>query len=239
MNGTLKMLRFNLRTVVPVVWGKLLIAALIIAALCMFFSPLLAIYMMFALPFLLLSPLNSMEKKGELGKLFGVLPVERSAVTRGRFLHLFLVNLVTELLTLVLILLSAQFRLQRFLPNQETEFVQMLVENVKEVPMIVTATVVVFACMVIVTLFQTTVGQIFGYDKMNRAMIFSFGGFFIVLFIFLMLSMNDVIPMIKFPEGKMSESTKILIYVILHFITIILTIICCEITTRIVTKREL
>ncbi|MDE7364709.1 MAG: ABC-2 transporter permease, partial [Ruminococcus sp.] len=120
MKEILKIMRFDFLTAKPFALGIFIIGAVLFFTLSLLFSPIINAYISFV-AMIFVMPLQSVADKSNFNKLYGILPVKRSNITRARFLYIFLVIFASEIIEFILAVISRSLKLYRLLPNQNTE----------------------------------------------------------------------------------------------------------------------
>ncbi|MDE6591454.1 MAG: ABC-2 transporter permease [Oscillospiraceae bacterium] len=95
MRKILKIMRFDYLTARPLAAGPAVIFAAICFSLSLFLAPMICSYITFGAMIFVIS-LQSAADKSDFHKLYGTLPVQRSNITRARFLYIFLVHFAAE-----------------------------------------------------------------------------------------------------------------------------------------------
>ena len=92
MKDILKVTRFDYITAKPIAFGGIMLSVLIFGSLSLFFSPMICSYISI-IAMICIVPLQKTADKSDFNKLYGILPVDRRSITRGRFLYIYLVYL--------------------------------------------------------------------------------------------------------------------------------------------------
>ena len=98
--------------------------------------------------------------------LYGILPVKRKNITRGRFLYIFMLHFIPEMIALLLLKPAFTLKVYRILPNQGSASLQMI-ENAFSSefrsPCMIIFTVFSISCFAF--LYMEFTGQIFGHEN--------------------------------------------------------------------------
>ncbi len=124
MKEITRLMRLDLLTGAPITLKNYLGTLLIFGALALLLAPFFGLYTVFA-PAILLGGIVKGTDGSKTAKLFGILPVHRKNITRARFLLIFAVYFVTELLLILTVWLSTRLMLIQYLPFQESQIMQL------------------------------------------------------------------------------------------------------------------
>jgi len=238
MKEILKIMRFDYLTAKPLAEKASLLAILIITALCLFLTPIAGAYVMF-IPMVFVIPLQNTAEKSGFHKLYGILPVQRKNITRARFLYMFLMHFIGEIIGMLMVVLAIVLKLYRFLPNQSSELMQIAQEEFTfEHFMPFGACVGMFAVACTGFSYMELMGQVFGRENEMKIMMLTIGAFLLLAFAFVILNDHDLLPMINL-NREISLSGKILISVLINFAVLGLCILFGEITVKKLSQREL
>lgn len=109
MKEILKIMRFDFLTAKPFALVTFIISAVVFFVLSLILSPIINAYISF-MAMIFVIPLQSVADKSDFNKLYGILPVKRSNITRARFLYIFCVIFASEILEFVLAVISKSFQ---------------------------------------------------------------------------------------------------------------------------------
>ena len=161
MKDILNIMRFDFLTAKPLALGGMIFTVVLFGILSMLFSPLIASYITFA-SMIFVIPLQGIADKSGFHKLYGILPVKRRSITRARFLYIFLVHFLTELLEAVIICIAKGAELYRFLPNQEGETMIMVKESFADTRLTLLMMFGIFTALCVLFSYMEMMGQIHG-----------------------------------------------------------------------------
>lgn len=171
--------------------------------------------------------------------------MHRKNITRARFLLIFAVYLVTELLLILTVWLSTRLMLIQYLPFQESQIMQLLTEMNSSFGdgkfMIYGILVGGFMGGAVLSICKEFAGQLFGRENEMKHFFILLTVFFVLVMAFLYLSMNDFIPMLtlEFDSEPNPLSKNIAVCAIVHLAVLVLALVLGEITAAKVAEREL
>lgn len=238
MRDVLRIVRFDFLTAKPIGLPIVLVVWFLCTLFAMFFSPMIEAYGIFAAMGLVI-PLQRVADKSGLHKLYGVLPVERKNITRGRFCYIFLVHIISELTTLGLALGTFHLKLYRFLPNQEGRMVQMIARSYSDDTTYIVAVIGLALIFCLLFTYMEMMGQIFGRENEMKIILITLAVVSVILLGFFILSDHGIIPMLKLPVFPTDRPAQIRLVLILHIVLLGLSVLFGEITAHILAKREL
>lgn len=238
MKDILKIMRFDYLTARPYA----LVPAVIIVALCfalsLFFSPIISAYITFgAIMFVI--PLHSVAEKSGFNKIYGILPVNKKNITRARFLYIFFFHFIAELIECALAVLAFNLKLNRLLPNQNSEMMQMVNKGFTDGTFIVIAIIGMFLLITLLFGYLEMMGQIFGRENELKIVLISIGVIAALAFGILTLAERGVIPSLKFPSLSATIEGKVIPGAIMNVVMLGICLLFGEITANKLTKREL
>lgn len=238
MKDVLKIMRFDFLTARPLALGAFIFIAVMCFLLSLFFSPIICAYIMFGAMMFVIS-LKSIADKSEFHKLYGILPVQRNNITRARFLYIFLVYFLTELLEVVLAVIAYSLKLYRVLPNQNSETMQMVKDSFSDTLLILGMIVGMFALCCLIFGYMEMMGQLFGRENEMKIILITFGIITVLIVGFLVLSDHDIIPTLHMPKLPTTIAGKVTLGVILNIVMLGVCLLFGEITANKLAKREL
>lgn len=238
MKDILNIMRFDFFTAKPIATGAMLFAVLLFGVLSMLFSPIIASYITCAaITFVI--PLQGVADKSGFHKLYGILPVERKNITRARFLYIFLVHFVTELLELVLVCISKCARLYRILPNQDGEMMQFVKNSFADTKLTLLVVFGGFAVFCLLFAYMEMMGQIKGRENEFKFIMIAIGILALLAFLFAILSSHDLIPAVSLPSLPETVGGMLLFGTAVNLLTLGVCLLFGEITAGRLAKREL
>lgn len=238
MKDILKIMRFDFLTVKPLALGGMIFTVSLFGILSLFFAPLIAAYITFgAMSFVI--PLQGVADKSEFHKLYGILPVERRNITRARFLYIFLVHFMTELLELVLAATAISLKLYRVLPNQNGEIMQYVKDSFEDTKLTLLMIIGMFTLFCLIFSFMEMMGQIYGRENEFKIIMIAIGVLVLIVFAFVILSEHDLIPAVSLPSLPESVSGMLILGAVLDIIMLGICLLFGEITASRLAKREL
>lgn len=240
MKEILHIARLDFLTVKPMTlpaWIAVFLLALVMGA---FFSPAMFAFLIVSSP-LLIIPAESVAVRCGYNKLYGILPVRRRNITRGRFLLLWLSMTLPELLALLLAKASLMLQLWRLFPVISNDF-KGLIESTfdpanTQVFMMLTA---IYTFISLLFCYMQMMGQIFGLENEIRIVMISLAVLTVVLLGFFILSDHGILPMLRIPDLSALTPVQTLWFCIgCHLAAAVLHIVCAEITAAKMSRREL
>lgn len=238
MKDILKIMRFDYLTARPYAIAPAVIIVVLCFALSLFFSPLICAYITFgAMMFVI--PLQSVAEKSGFNKLYGILPVKRKNITRARFLYIFLLHFIAQLIECALAVAAFNLKLNRLLPNQNGEMMQMVNKGFSDDSFIVLAIVGVFTLFCLLFAYMEMMGQIFGRENELKIIIITLGVVCALAMGILTLAEREIIPTLKFPSLPATTAGKVTLGAILNIVMLGICLLFGEITANKLAKREL
>lgn len=179
-------------------------------------------------------PLQS-AKNEDLGRLYGVLPVERKNITRARFLYIFLAHLVTGVLSFLLGFTSLTLDLHRFLATDSDvmkKFAEMFDPEVFGNLIPIITGFIVFSCVTFA--FMEMIGQIQGRQSEMKVL-------FILIIAVCVIIVGGVfiLGQLGYPEIKLPDLPWWLGYPLVAAGALGVCVLFGEITATKLAKREL
>ncbi len=209
---------------------------LLFLAMPLFLSPLLSFYLIFAAMVLVIPLQNT--AKGDLGHLYGILPVKRGNITRARFAYIFLIYLVSELVSFLIAWISILLNLNRLLPDDSAlvEIGREYYDSAKlpEIGVVFVGFTMFFCFMFS---FMEMMGQIHGRENEMKILFIFLAGIVVVVLGFTWLASIGIIPYMDF--SGMSEPEAFPTFVIIHLVVGALCVLFSEITAAKMAAREL
>ncbi len=238
MKDILNIMRFDFLTAKPIAFGAMLCTVLLFGILSMLFSPIIASYITFV-SMIFVIPLQGIADKNGFNKLYGILPVNRKNITRARFLYIFLIHFVTELLELVLGCIARTAKLYLLLPNQEGATMQMVKESFEDTSLALEMVFGMFIFLCLIFSFMEMMGQIFGRENEFKIIMITLGIIAAIAFVFTILSEHDIIPVVKLPSLPESVSGILILGGVSNVIIFGICLLFGEITAGTLAGREL
>ena len=238
MKDILKIMRFDFLTAKPLAFGGMLFTVVVFGILSMLFSPIIASYITFA-SMIFVIPLQGIADKNGFHKLYGILPVERKSITRARFLYIFSVHFVTEVLELLIGWIGRTAKLYLLLPNQESANMLMVKKSFEDINLSLDMVFGMFVFCCLIFSFMEMMGQIFGRENEFKIILITIGIIALIAFIFSILSEHDIIPIIKLPSLPESVSGMMILGAVANIIIFGICVLFGEITASKLAKREL
>ena len=186
-------------------------------------------------------PLQGICDKSGFHKLYGILPVSRKSITRGRFAFISAVMLVSELTAAAEIFLARHLLLYRFLPNQNGNTMQLIAETFKPEQFLpYGVSVGFFVVFCVFFSYMQMMGQIFGQENEMKIIMLTIGVITVIGVTFAVLSEHDVIPAVNLEHLTPSTwSGKIAVSIVWNLGALLLCGLFGEITAAKISKREL
>lgn len=238
MRDTLKMMRFDSHIIRPLFRKQVLPIALVFAVVSLLVFPLGGVYLMMSATVLTV-PLQNIPERSGFNKLYGILPVSRKAVQRGRFLLIYLILLAGELGGLLLMTLSGRLRLIKLMPYGESAFAQEMLDFVKSFWSFAPAVVGFFGAFVLILTFVEMMGQIFGRENTMKILVLTLVALVALIMGFIALSMNGILPMLHFSSSPHGSAFKYFVVAAVQAGALAVTVLFGEITASVMAKREL
>ena len=239
MKDILNMLRFDFLTVKGVAVPFWLVICGMCLLLALFFGPMIALFASFSTVCIAI-PLSNVAEKSNLRLLYGILPLDRRNIARGRFLLIYLAQLVTELFSLAVIWTAGQLSLYRLLPNQESSTMQMVANGFPAQPSVYVFVSYFFAALVLFVGYLEMMGQIYGRDNEMKVIMITTVVMTVVGFGYLKLAEAGILPAIDIERLIMPSDTDVpSIIIALNCIVPAVTVVFSEITAAVTAKREL
>lgn len=238
MKDILKIMRFDYFTAKPIAFGGMIFTILLFGSLGLFFSPMICSYISI-IAVILVIPLQKTADKSGFSKLYGILPVDRKSITRGRFLYIFLVFFSFELMELILVAVSKTLKLYRIFPNQNSELIQMTKDSFANTQFTLLMVFVMFALFCLLTSYMEMMGQIHGRESDFKTIVITIGVISVIAFAFVVLSEHNMLPLIKLPSLPESVGGMLLIGAVLDLLMLAICLLFGEITAKKLVNREL
>lgn len=219
------------------VWILVFILCSLLGALI---APMTASFSVFAaLTFII--PLQGIADKSDMKKLYGILPVERKNIIRGRFAYLFTVLFLAELCALSMVILAMQLRLFQYLPNQGTSSMLMVAETFDPASFLNYGTVIgIFTVTGVFFSYMQMMSQIFGQESEMKIIMISLVVVTAVGVGLSILSEHDLVPVISLEKlVPQTWGAKIAVSAGCNVLVLVLHVIFGEITASRLVQREL
>ncbi|MBR1592608.1 MAG: hypothetical protein IJ666_06335 [Ruminococcus sp.] len=238
MRDILNVMRFDFLTAKPLAIGGMIFTVLIFGILSMLFSPIIAVYITFS-SMVFVIPLQGIADKNGFNKLYGILPVKRKNITRARFIYIFLVHFLTELLEAVIICIAKFAELYKILPNQNSETMQMVKNSFADTRTTLLALFGIFTLLCLLFAFMEMMGQIFGRENEFKIIMITLGILALIAFGFSVLSEHDLIPVVKLPGLPYTVSGMVKLGIAANAVIFVICLLFGEITANKLARREL
>lgn len=238
MKDILKIMRFDYLTAKPLAFGPALIIAALFFVLSLFFSPVICSYITFG-AMMFVVPLQGVADKSGFHKLYGILPVKRKNITRARFLYIFFMHFFMEMIECALAVIAFNLKLNRLLPNQNGEIMQMVNKGFSDNSFIIIAIVGVFIIICLLFGYMEMMGQIFGRENEMKIIIITLGVLSVLAIGILMLAEHEIIPALKLPSLPETTAGKVILGAVLNVVMLGICLLFGEITAHRLAKREL
>ncbi len=241
MKDILKMMRFDFISAVGTSGagsrGANVILSIFMAVMflgvALFVSPVFAFCLIFASGALIV-PLQS-AKNEDLGKLYGLLPVERKNITRARFLYIFLIHLLMLCSALLLASLSVALDLNRFIAGSSDALKTLSEMYDPEVFGKMIPVFLGFAVLSCVTFaFMEMLGQIQGRQSEMKVLFI-----LIVAVCVIVLGSTFILGQLGYPEIKLPDLPEWLALSLVFLGVLGICVLFGEITASKLSKREL
>lgn len=234
MKETVKIIKFDIQTLGTSLLISYAVLAVICGLLSLFLAPSVCSYIVF-LCFILITPLHGISEKNNFKKLYGVLPVGRKSIVRGRFWYIYLFFLVTEILEFAIGAASHALELHKLVPFHDRSWHSFIEDAFADKMYTFDMIIILFVLLSIIFLFFEMTGQIFGWENEFKVMGVTALAFFILLFGYLELSDNyEKIDILGFLNNGFALKAAAANAVVLA-----VNILFCEITAKKVSTREL
>lgn len=238
MKEILKIMRFDFLTAKPFALVIFIIGAVLFFVLSLILSPIVNAYTSFV-AMIFVMPLQSVADKSDFNKLYGILPVKRSNITRARFLYIFFIIFASEILELVLAVISRSLKLYRILPNQNAEMMQMIKNSFEDTTFMLIMIIGMFTIFCLLFSYIEMMGQIHGRENEFKIVMITMIILTVLLMGFFALSDHEIIPTIKLPSLPSTVSGYILLGAVLNVVMLGICLLFGEITVNKLAKREL
>lgn len=135
------------------------------------FSPLISDFIILLTIFMVV-PLHVTDSKSDCRKLYGVLPADRSDFVKARFIYIFAVHFVSEIISLISAALSMKLKLYRIFPSGSS-MIALSEKSFSDMRTVLIAGLVISAVFCIFFAYMEMMGQIFGRDKVFKIVVIS------------------------------------------------------------------
>ncbi|MDE6732713.1 MAG: ABC-2 transporter permease [Oscillospiraceae bacterium] len=238
MKDILKIMRFDFLSARPYALAPAAIILLLCAALSLFFSPIISAYITFGAAIFII-PLGGVAEKSGFNRLYGILPVNRKNITRARFIYIFFLHFIAEIIEIAIAFVSFNLKLNKLLPNQNGELAQMVSKGFEDGFLIPVAIIAAFILFCLLFGYMEMMGQLFGRENELKIIIITLGVVCGVVFVILLLAEREIIPTLKFPSLPVTTAGKVILGVVLNIIMLGICVLFGEITANRLAKREL
>ncbi|MBR6069277.1 MAG: hypothetical protein IKP78_01625 [Ruminococcus sp.] len=244
MRDTLIIMRFDLLTASPFAVRGFILVAMLCVWMGLFYAPITLAFIVFgALPFVL--PLNGVADRSDFAKLYGVIPISRRNITRGRFIYIFAVFFLTELAEIAFAVISHTLNLSRLLPDRNSALMEYVKYAFEKEATTLLVVFVLFTAVCIFVAYMEMMVQIFGAENLFRIMTASV---LVALGVFAAYCMCEMTGHgIVYSFGINYYIVNLLDYleytipfgIALNIIALVLCLVFGRITARRLSKREL
>ena len=238
MRDILHMMRFDYLTAKPIALTGAIFAVGLSTVLCLLFSPIIAAYFSLA-AMIFVIPLQGAADKNGFHKLYGILPVERRSITRARFLYIYLVHFIMQMLGLLVACISKALQLYRFLPNQDSETMLMVKNSFADTKLMLLMVFGVGLVFCLLFSFMEMMGQIFGRENEFKILLIVVGILALLAFVFSLLTDRDLIPVMQLPHLPEKVPAQLALGLGADVLMLGLCILFGEITASRLARREL
>lgn len=238
MKDILKITRFDYITAKPIAFGGIILSVLIFGSLSLFFSPMICSYISI-IALICIVPLQKTADKSDFNKLYGILPVDRKSITRGRFFYIYLVYIIAELFELALIAVSKALKLYRLIPNQNSELMLMTKDSFADTKYTLFAVFGMFALFCLLAAYMEMMGQIHGRENDFKIIVITVGVITLIAFAAVFLIEHDMMPHINLPSLPESVGGMLMLGAVIDMIMFLICLLFGEITAKKLAKREL
>ncbi|MCR5718709.1 MAG: hypothetical protein K6F80_06730 [Oscillospiraceae bacterium] len=241
MRDILNVMWFDFLTTKPIILPVFAVIAVMCGVMGLFFSPLMYMFVVMA-AVMFIVPLEAVADKSGFHKLYGILPVSRKNITRGRFQFLFWVLFIVEIFSLLMVKAAVMLQLYRLLPNQNTETMQLVAATFNEESSNCFSVIAgIFVVMCLGFAYMQMMGQIFGQENEMKIVMITLAALTVGSLAFFQLDAVGIIPHITFlPDfDAMTSRQRILYYIGMNLATFGITTVFGEITAAKIAKREL
>lgn len=238
MKDILKIMRFDFLTAKPFALVEFIIFSFFCLILSLLFSPMICSYIIFG-AMIFVIPLQNIADKNDFKKLYGILPVKRRNITRARFIYIFTVHFLTEIIEILFAFISVKLKLYRILPNQDSEMLQMIKNSFNSSFLTFVLIFSLFSLLCLIFTYIEMMGQIYGRENEFKILMITIGVIAFIIMGFLVLSNRGIIPVFSVPKLPASTSGRVMLAVVLNIILFGISILFGEITAAKLEKREL
>lgn len=237
MKDVLKMVRFDFVTAgsltVPYVLAFIGLSFL----LALFGMP-LGLFC-FAAPLVIFGPAR--EAAGaEQRKIYGILPIQRSAVTRAAFLEDTSMLIAGELLTMLLLIISDKSRLSRVLPESVAELLKYLKEAYNFSPVGLCVTIALLsAYLCVLSAYLEMEAEIHGHESDTKNILIALSVTAAVIALVFVLVNKGVLPPVSTWIELETAEGKGIFAVILNIAAAAVSAVMCEITVKKTAEKEI
>ena len=238
MKDILKVMRFDYLTARPLAIVELVFSIVMLGSLSLFFSPIICSYLTL-LSMVLVIPLQSTAEKSGFHKLYGILPVGRRSITRARFLYIYLVFFLMQLLELGIACLAWTLRLCRIFEGTGTGLAALVADSFSDRPLALQMIFGLFTVMCLLFSYMEMMGQIFGRENEFKIIMATIGAVCALAFLFAFLSEHDLIPPGLLPHLPETAAGTVVLGAVLDAAVLGLCLLFGEITASKMAAREL
>ena len=233
MREILKLVHMDYICAKPIGLIFYIIASFMFSILALMFGPIVSSFVIFT-SISMMFPIQVLETKNDFGKLYGILPADRKNITIARFIYFFACFFVSEMISIIVSVLSFFIKLYRIFPDMTQGFMMFVEDNFEKpnYPLCFEILAIVFAVFCIFFLYIEMMGQIFGREKefkiiMITLMVLFFSGLLFFKLSDSIFSLPETIP------------GALLFMIVLNIIVFGVCIIFSKVTAKKIIVREL
>ena len=235
-----KVMQFDFINAITTAVGIITLNIVIIVPIVFFITPVYATGFL-TLPIFLIGPLQIFESKYGFNKLYGILPVHRKSIIRGRFALIATLFYSLQFIAMLMTVLAIHVNLSALLSPESSTLLQSLQPSydAKLLPfyLVIYSIVAMFLCCVFS--YMEITGQLFGRENELKILTCSITILVVLFICFLKLTEKGVLPYLDPPKLPQNIFEAIRSIMISNIITAAFCITCSEISAHIVSKREL
>ena len=242
MRDIMKVIKFDFLTISSLLLGSTVFVVLLCAALSMILSPAIAVAISICSACFII-PLQGIADKNGFNKLYGTLPAERRNITMGRFVYIFLVFFITEIIQLAIVISAIELKLYTlvFGPEEKmpkNEVMAMLKSGFRQTDISFYVMIGVFVALCIGISYLEMIVQIHGKENQMK---------YIIITAIVLLMLSAVVAMLINPDSDKKSDLSFLhssaagiavVGVVLNVLALVICLVFGEITAKRVSKRE-
>lgn len=239
MREILKLVHMDFISAKPIGLTTYIIVSFMFSILALLFSPIVSAFIiLFSL--IMVFPVQVQDTKNDFRKLYGILPVNRKNITLARFIYFFACFFVSEIISIIVSVLSFFIKLYRIFPDTTQGFMLFIKDNFEkpDYPLCFVIIAIVFAVFCIFFSYMEMMGQIFGREKEIKTVLITILVLFIPVLLFFKLSDMDIIPTFSMPSLPETIPGALLFMIIINIAVFGICMIFSKITTGKIIIRE-